>query len=198
MHCNIIKSFYFIFLLIYLFILQHCIVLPYTDLNLPWMYMCSPSWTPLPPSSPSHPSGSSQCTSPEHPVSCIDLDWRFISHMIIYMFQRHSTISSHPHPLPQMYKTVFKERQGLPWWLRDKESNWQFRNHGFNLWSRKIPHAMEQLGPCASTIELVIYSPRAATTEPMCYNSWSPRDLEPMLATRKASTMRSLHIAIRE
>ena len=31
----------------------------------------SPSWTPLPPPSPSHPSGSSQCTSPERPVSCI-------------------------------------------------------------------------------------------------------------------------------
>ena len=31
----------------------------------------SPSWTPLPPPSPSPPSGSSQCTSPEHPVSCI-------------------------------------------------------------------------------------------------------------------------------
>ena len=27
---------------------------------------------PLPPPSPSHPSGSSQCTSPEHPVSCIE------------------------------------------------------------------------------------------------------------------------------
>ena len=26
----------------------------------------------LPPPSPDHPSGSSQCTSPEHPVSCID------------------------------------------------------------------------------------------------------------------------------
>ena len=26
----------------------------------------------LPPPSPSHPSGSSQCTSPEHPVSCIE------------------------------------------------------------------------------------------------------------------------------
>ena len=38
----------------------------------PWMYMCSPSWTLLPPPSPSHPSGSSQCTSPEHPVSCIE------------------------------------------------------------------------------------------------------------------------------
>ena len=34
--------------------------------------MCSPSWTPLPPLSPSRPSGSSQCTSLEHPVSCIE------------------------------------------------------------------------------------------------------------------------------
>ena len=40
-------------------------------MNQPWVYMCSPSWTPLPPPSPSHLSGSSQCTSPEHPVSCI-------------------------------------------------------------------------------------------------------------------------------
>ena len=48
------------------------VVLPYIDMNLPWVYMCSPSWNPLPPSSPSHPSGSSQCTSPEHPVSYIE------------------------------------------------------------------------------------------------------------------------------
>ena len=41
--------------------------LPYIDMNQPWVYMCSPSWTPLPPPSPSHPSGSTQCTSPEHP-----------------------------------------------------------------------------------------------------------------------------------
>ena len=31
-----------------------------------------PIVNPLPPPSPSHPSGSSQCTSPEHPVSCIE------------------------------------------------------------------------------------------------------------------------------
>ena len=41
-------------------------------MNQPWVYMCSPSWPSLPPPSPSHPSGSSQCTSPEHPVSCIE------------------------------------------------------------------------------------------------------------------------------
>ena len=32
----------------------------------------SPSWTLLPPPSPYHLSGSSQCTSPKHPVSCIE------------------------------------------------------------------------------------------------------------------------------
>ena len=41
-------------------------------MNLPRVYTCSPSWIPLPPPSPSHPSGSSQCTSPKHPVSCIE------------------------------------------------------------------------------------------------------------------------------
>ena len=46
-------------------------VLPYINMNPPRVYTCSPSWTPLPPPSPYHPSGSSQCTSPKHPVSCI-------------------------------------------------------------------------------------------------------------------------------
>ena len=45
--------------------------LPYIGMNLPQVYMCSPSWTPLPPPSPSYPSRPSQCTSPEHPVSRI-------------------------------------------------------------------------------------------------------------------------------
>ena len=65
---------FFFFLFIYLCILLHNIVLvlPYSDLKLPWVYMCSPSWIPLPPPSPSHPSGSFQCTSPKHPVSCIE------------------------------------------------------------------------------------------------------------------------------
>ena len=45
--------------------------LPYVHMNQPWVYMCSPSWTSLQPPSSSHPSGSSQYTSPEHPVSCI-------------------------------------------------------------------------------------------------------------------------------
>src|SRR5574337_213068 len=41
-------------------------------MNPPHIYMCSPSWSLLPPPSPYHPSGSSQCTSPKHLVSCIE------------------------------------------------------------------------------------------------------------------------------
>ena len=38
----------------------------------PRVHTCSPSRIPLPPPSPSHSPGSSQCTSPEHSVSCME------------------------------------------------------------------------------------------------------------------------------
>ena len=59
-------------------------VLPYINMNPPQVYTCSPSRTLLPPPSPYHPSGSSQCTSPKHPVSCIKpgLATRFIYDII--------------------------------------------------------------------------------------------------------------------
>ena len=41
-------------------------------MNPPQVYMYSPSRTLLPPPSPYHPSGPSQCTSPKHPASCIE------------------------------------------------------------------------------------------------------------------------------
>ena len=59
--------FFFYFILLY----NTVLVLPYINMNLPWVYMSSQSWNPLPPPSPYHLSGSSQCTSPKHPVSCI-------------------------------------------------------------------------------------------------------------------------------
>ena len=90
-------KFYFIFKLYNI-----VLVLPYIKMNPPQAYMCSPSWTLLPPPSPYHPSGSSQCTSPKHPVS--NLDWQLVSYMILYVFQCHSPKSSHPLPLPQSPK----------------------------------------------------------------------------------------------
>ena len=65
--CRNIYFFNFIFKL-YIIVL----VLPNNKMNPPQVYMCSPSWTLLHPPSPHRPSGSSQCTSPKHPVSCIE------------------------------------------------------------------------------------------------------------------------------
>ena len=48
----------FFFFKLYIIVL----VLPNIKMNPPQVYMCSPF----------HPSGSSQCTSPKHPVSCIE------------------------------------------------------------------------------------------------------------------------------
>ena len=60
-------KFYFIF-----YLYNIVLVLPYINMNPPQVYMCSLSWALLPPPSPYPPSGSSQCTSPKHPVWFIE------------------------------------------------------------------------------------------------------------------------------
>ena len=52
---------------------------------------------------------------------------------------------------------------GLPWWCSGWESACQRRGHGFEPWSGKIPHAVEQLGPWATTTE-------PACLEPVLHN----------------------------
>ena len=95
LQCFSFFLFYFIFKLYNI-----VLVLPNIEMNPPQVYMCSPSWALLPPPSPYPPSGSSQCTSPKHPVSCIEpgLATRFI-HDIIHVSMPFSQISP-PYPSP--------------------------------------------------------------------------------------------------
>ena len=75
-------------------------VLPYINMNPPQVYTCSPAWTLLPPPSQYHPSGSSQCTSPKHPVSCIEpgLATRFIYDIIHVSMPFSQIIPASPFP----------------------------------------------------------------------------------------------------
>ena len=81
--------------------------LPYIIMNPLRVYTCSPSWTPILPPSPHHPSGSSQCTSPKHPVSYIKpgLAIRF-TYDIIHVSMPFSQIIPHL-PSPTESKRLF-------------------------------------------------------------------------------------------
>ena len=58
------------------------------------------------PNLPPHPIplGHPSAPAPSILYHSSNLDWRFVSHTIIYMLQCHSPKSSHPHPLPQSPK----------------------------------------------------------------------------------------------
>ena len=93
------------FSFIYLF---YFTVLYWSCHTLTWIchrYTCvahpeSPSHLPLYPIPLGHPSA----PAPSTPSHALNLDWQFVSHMIIYMFQCRSPKSSHPRPLPQSPK----------------------------------------------------------------------------------------------
>ena len=74
----------------------------------------------------------------------------------------------------------------LYWWFSGKDSFCRCRRHGFNPWYRKIPHAVEQL------------SPWATTPEPTCCNHWASVPESLCSAPREAAAVRSRHIATRE
>ena len=96
-------NFYFYFILLY----NTVLVLPYIDMNPPRAYMSSQTWSPLPPPTPYHLSGSSPCTSPKHPVSCIEhrLAIRF-SHDSIHVSMPFSQIiPPSPSPSPSESKS---------------------------------------------------------------------------------------------
>ena len=100
--CNSLLFFFLIFFKFYfIFKLYNIVlVLPNIEMNPPQVYLCSPSWTLFPPPSPYPPSGSSPCTSPKHPVSCIEpgLATHFI-HDIIHVSMPFSQIIP-PSPSP--------------------------------------------------------------------------------------------------
>ena len=63
-----------------------------------------PIVNPPPTSLPTIPLGHPSAPALSILYHASNLDWQFISYMILYMFQCHSPKSSHPHPLPQSPK----------------------------------------------------------------------------------------------
>ena len=69
-------------------------------------------------------------------------------------------------PLGKSTPTI--SSQGLLWRLSGKESSCWCRNHGFDLWSGRIPYAVEQLNSWATTIEPVLWTLELQLLQPVC------------------------------
>ena len=107
-NCNDLSWLPLFFNLNFIFLLYNTVlVLPCIDMNSPQVYVSSQFWNPLPPPSPYHLSGSSECTSPKHPVSCIEprLAICFL-HNSIYVSMSFSQIIP-PSPPPIEFKSLF-------------------------------------------------------------------------------------------
>ena len=74
----ITKGKIFFLILILIFFYLWCI-LSYIEMKQPWVYMCSPYRSPLPPPSPPAPSRFSQCTRSEHLSHASNLGWWSVS-----------------------------------------------------------------------------------------------------------------------
>ena len=100
-------KFYFHFILLY----HTVLVLSYIDMNPPWVYTSSQCWITLPPLphiiTLDHPHA--PAPSILFPVS--NIDWHFVSYMIVYMFQFFSyTPAASPRRL-RSSNSLIKERQ---------------------------------------------------------------------------------------
>ena len=84
-------------------------------------------------------------------------------------------------------KSREEKREGLPWWLRGKESACQCKRRGFGSWPKKISHTAE---PRHHSYWTVLESPGAAITRPICprvrtskqekprqWETWAPQPL---------------------
>ena len=97
MHSIFILFVFFLFLFLLSFAI-HCHTLTWISRGCTWVPNPEhPSHLPPHIISLDHPCA--PATSILYPV--LNIDWRFVSYMIVYMFQCHSPKSSHPRPLPQ-------------------------------------------------------------------------------------------------
>ena len=74
-------------------------VLPYINMDLPQVYTCSPSWTPSLLAPRTIPLGHPSAPAPSIQHHASNLDWRFVSYMILYVSMPFSQIiPSSPSP----------------------------------------------------------------------------------------------------
>ena len=117
-------------------------VLPYINMNLPWVNTCSQSWTPLPPPSPYHLS-----VIPVHQpqASCtLYRTWTGDSFLIWYytcfsaILSNHPTLSLNPHT--NGYLIFGKGGKNIQWIKDNLFNKWCWENWSITCKRMKLEH----------------------------------------------------------
>ena len=80
---------------------------------------------------------------------------------------------------------------GLPWWLSGQESACQGREHRFEPWSRKIPHATEQLSACTTATEARV--PRVLAAQQEKPPQWEAHAPQPRVVPARSNQRKPVH-----
>ena len=76
-------------------------------------------------------------------------------------------------PHPKLFSSK-GSTSGLPWWLSGKESACQCGRHGFDPWSRKIPHCMGQLPQAPQLLSLCSRAHALQQEKPLQWDAHAP------------------------
>ena len=101
-----------------------------------------------------------------HDCYHLDRNWMASSELIMINFKDFSL----------KHVKIFNGKVELYWYSSDGESACQCRGHGFNPWSRKIPHAVGQAGPHTTTPEA--HAPRARALQQEKTPQWAACTLQ--------------------
>ena len=98
-------------------------------------------------------------------------------HSWVYIRRKNENTNLKRYIHPSVHSSIIYNYQdteaGLPWWRSGEESACQCRGQGFEVWSGKISHAVEQLSPCTTTTEPALRSEERRVGKE-CRSRWSP------------------------
>lgn len=103
----------------------------------------------------------------------LNTDYQYLKFSLLGIHQKdeNKDTDTYIHVFIEALFTIIRRQKkfGLPSWCSGEDSACRYRGHSFDSWSGKIPPALEQLSPCATTLSPRTKALQVTTTEPVLH-----------------------------